>query len=49
MHGKSHGTGLGLAIAKSVVTAHGGKISISSVHGSGTTVDIRLPAPPSQS
>jgi signal transduction histidine kinase len=44
-HGKSHGTGLGLAIAKSVVTAHAGKISIGSVQGSGTTVDIRLPAP----
>jgi signal transduction histidine kinase len=45
-HGKSHGTGLGMAIAKSVVTAHSGKISVSSVPGSGTTVDIRLPAPP---
>ena len=45
-HGKSHGTGLGLAIAKSVVTAHGGRISISSVEGNGTTIDIRLPAPP---
>jgi signal transduction histidine kinase len=45
-HGKSHGTGLGLAIAKSVVTAHNGRISVSSVHGHGTTVDIRLPAPP---
>jgi signal transduction histidine kinase len=44
-HGKSHGTGLGMAIAKSVVTAHHGKISISSVAGKGTTVDIRLPLP----
>jgi len=44
-HGKSHGTGLGMAIAKSVVEAHKGKISISSVQGKGTTVDIRLPAP----
>ena len=44
-HGKSHGTGLGMAIAKSVVTAHNGKISISSVQGNGTTVDIRLPVP----
>jgi signal transduction histidine kinase len=44
-HGKSHGTGLGMAIAKSVVDAHGGKISVASILGSGTTVDIRLPAP----
>ena len=44
-HGKGHGTGLGLAIAKSIVTAHGGKISVTSVHGSGTTVDIRFPVP----
>jgi signal transduction histidine kinase len=45
IHGKSSGTGLGLAIARSVVEAHGGKISLSSVYGSGTTVDIRLPKP----
>ena len=47
-HGKSHGTGLGMAIAKSVVTAHDGKISVSSVQGKGTTVDIRLPIPAAQ-
>ncbi len=44
-HGKKHGTGLGMAIAKSVVEAHHGNISVSSILGSGTTVDIRLPAP----
>jgi len=44
-HGKTNSTGLGLAIAKSVVEAHGGKISLSSVNGSGTTVEIRLPKP----
>jgi signal transduction histidine kinase len=44
-HGKSHGTGLGMAIAKSVVTAHSGTISVQSVQGNGTTVEIRLPAP----
>jgi signal transduction histidine kinase len=44
-HGKSHGTGLGMAIAKSTVEAHGGKISVSSREGRGTTVEIRLPLP----
>ncbi|MGI9113541.1 MAG: hypothetical protein DLM52_06265 [Chthoniobacterales bacterium] len=44
-HGERAGTGLGLAIARSVIEAHGGKISISSVSGNGTTVDIRLPKP----
>ena len=44
-YGKSHGTGLGMAIAKSVVDAHQGKISVRSIEGTGTTVEIRLPAP----
>jgi signal transduction histidine kinase len=48
-HGKAHGTGLGMAIAKSVVTAHAGKISVRSVQGGGTTVEICLPAPSPQS
>jgi signal transduction histidine kinase len=44
-HGKSCGTGLGMAIAKSIVLAHQGAISVESVQGSGTTVEIRLPEP----
>jgi len=44
-HGKSHGTGLGMAIAKSIVTAHQGRISVSSVQGKGTTVEVLLPVP----
>ena len=47
-HGKSQGTGLGMAIARSVVEAHGGRISIASIRGNGTTVDIRLPAAAAQ-
>lgn len=37
--------GVGLAVAKSIIDAHGGRISIRSVAGKGTTVDIRLPKP----
>lgn len=37
-------TGLGLAIAKELVEAHGGKIAVSSIAGSGTRFTIMLPA-----
>lgn len=40
---KSYGTGLGLPIVKRIVAAHGGKLSIHSKEGAGTTVQIRLP------
>ena len=38
-------SGVGLAITKSIVEAHGGKISMRSVADKGTTVDIRVPKP----
>ncbi len=40
---KQHGTGLGLAIVQSVVSDHGGRISVHSQPGRGTTFRIELP------
>ena len=42
--GDRRGTGLGLYIVKGIVEAHGGKVSIESVPGQGTTVLFTLPA-----
>ncbi len=43
---KQHGTGLGLAIVQSVVSDHGGRISVQSEAGAGTTFVIELPSTP---
>jgi two-component system, NtrC family, nitrogen regulation sensor histidine kinase NtrY len=40
---KQHGTGLGLAIVQSVVSDHGGRITVQSQSGDGTTFSIELP------
>jgi signal transduction histidine kinase len=40
---KQHGTGLGLAIVQSVVTDHGGRITVRSDPGHGTAFVIELP------
>jgi two-component system nitrogen regulation sensor histidine kinase NtrY len=41
---KQYGTGLGLAIVQSVVSDHGGKISVESAKDKGTTFRIELPS-----
>jgi len=41
--GETHGAGLGLAIAHEIVAAHGGRISVRSDKGAGTSFDVTLP------
>jgi two-component system NtrC family sensor kinase len=43
---KAQGTGLGLAIAARVIEQHGGRITVESSVGHGTTFTIALPATP---
>jgi signal transduction histidine kinase len=45
---KQHGTGLGLAIVQSVVSDHGGRITVDSETGVGTSFHITLPPKPSR-
>jgi two-component system phosphate regulon sensor histidine kinase PhoR len=40
------GTGLGLALVRSIIDAHGGRISVQSVAGQGSTFVFSLPAAP---
>jgi len=42
---RSDGAGLGLSIVQAIVRAHGGRLDLSSVPGSGATFTIVLPAP----
>ncbi len=42
--GSRKGTGLGLSICHSIITQHGGEVSVASQIGSGTTLHLYLPA-----
>ncbi len=44
--GEAHGAGLGLAIAHEIIAAHGGRISVRSHKGAGTTMEVILPLTP---
>ena len=40
---KASGTGLGLSVVHSIIREHGGRVSVDSAHGRGTTFRIQLP------
>jgi signal transduction histidine kinase len=44
MNREVQGSGLGLPLSKRLVEGHGGTLSIHSVQGSGTTIEVRFPA-----
>lgn len=41
--GRGKGTGLGLSVSQGIIAKHGGKISVSSAEGKGTTFTVTLP------
>jgi len=45
-HREVEGSGLGLFVVRSVVSAHGGEIEVTSTAGRGTTIEVTFPAAP---
>lgn len=46
---KPFGLGLGLALAQRIIERHGGRVTVRSAPGAGTSVELRLPAAPGES
>jgi signal transduction histidine kinase len=45
VYSRNHqGAGLGLTLTKALIERHGGRLSLSSAHGIGTTVRLSFPA-----
>ncbi|MEE9180132.1 MAG: sensor histidine kinase, partial [Vicinamibacteria bacterium] len=42
--GRARGNGLGLALVRQIIEGHGGRITVKSAKGQGTTFSVRLPA-----
>ena len=42
------GSGLGLAVVRGIVTAHGGRVTVESAPGKGTTFSVHLPVAPDE-
>jgi len=47
--GRVHGNGLGLSLVRRIVTAHGGRVAVSSKPNVGTTFTLTLPVAPPHS
>ena len=45
-HAQIRGSGLGLSLVKNTIDAHGGRVTVESTPGEGSTFTLHLPAAP---